>query len=133
MAKVFINGTFDIIHPGHLAMINYAKSLGEFLLIGIDSDYRVKNLKGPSRPINNEYARKLLLENLKAVDQVKIFNTDQELIDMITDSDFMVKGSDYIDKPIVGIEACKKLVFFDRINEYSSTKTIESIVNRRCM
>lgn len=130
MTKVFINGTFDIIHPGHLAMINFAKSLGEFLFIGIDSDVRVKQLKGSSRPINDQHTRKLLLENLKAVDQVQIFGTDQELIDMIKQCDIMVKGSDYKDRPVIGREVCKELVFFDRLNDYSSTKTIESIVNR---
>ena len=133
MTKVFINGTFDIIHPGHLAMINFAKSLGEFLFIGIDSDIRVKELKGPSRPINDQHMRKLLLENLKAVDEVQIFGTDQELIDMIKQCDIMVKGSDYRDKPVIGREVCKELIFFDRLNDYSSTKTIESIVNRRHM
>lgn len=133
MTKVFINGTFDIIHPGHLAMINFAKSLGEFLFIGIDSDVRVKQLKGPSRPINDQHMRKLLLENLKAVDQVQIFGTDQELIDMIKQCDIMVKGSDYKDRLIIGREVCKELIFFDRLNDYSSTKTIESIVNRRHM
>lgn len=133
MTKVFINGTFDIIHPGHLAMINFAKSLGEFLFIGIDSDIRVKELKGPSRPINDQHMRKLLLENLKAVDEVQIFGTDQELIDMIKQCDIMVKGSDYKYKPVIGREVCKELIFFDRLNDYSSTKTIESITNRRHM
>lgn len=130
MKIIFVNGTFDIIHLGHLALFNYAKSLGDFLLVGIDSDQRVKKLKGPSRPINNEFERKTLLENLKAIDKVQIFNSDQELIDIISTCDIMVKGSDYIGKPIVGEHVCKQIIFFDRINEYSSTKKIQSIINR---
>lgn len=130
MKIIFVNGTFDIIHLGHLALFNYAKSLGDFLLVGIDSDQRVKKLKGPSRPINNEFERKTLLENLKAIDKVQIFNSDQELIDIISTCDIMVKGSDYIGKPIVGEHVCKQIIFFDRINEYSSSKKIQSIINR---
>lgn len=130
MKIIFVNGTFDLIHLGHLALFNYAKSLGDFLLVGIDSDQRVKKLKGPSRPINNEFERKTLLENLKAIDKVQIFNSDQELIDIISTCDIMVKGSDYIGKPIVGEHVCKQIIFFDRINEYSSSKKIQSIINR---
>jgi D-beta-D-heptose 7-phosphate kinase/D-beta-D-heptose 1-phosphate adenosyltransferase len=130
MKKIFVNGTFDIIHLGHLALFNYAKSLGDFLLVAIDSDKRVKQLKGNHRPINNEYERKTLLENLKAIDQVQIFDTDQELIDIVSTCDLMVKGSDYIGKPIVGEHVCKQIVFFDRINDYSTTKKIQSIVDR---
>lgn len=130
MKKIFINGTFDIIHLGHLALFNYAKSLGDFLLVAIDSDARVKQLKGNDRPINNQIERKTLLENLKAVDEVQIFDTDQELIDIIATCDVMVKGSDYIGKPIVGEHVCKQIIFFDRINGYSTTKKIQSITNR---
>lgn len=130
MKKIFVNGTFDIIHLGHLALFNYAKSLGDFLLVAIDSDKRVKQLKGNHRPINNEYERKTLLENLKAIDQVQIFDTDQELIDIVSTCDLMVKGSDYIGKPIIGEHVCKQIVFFDRINDYSTTKKIQSIVDR---
>lgn len=130
MKKIFVNGTFDIIHLGHLALFNYAKSLGDFLLVAIDSDNRVKQLKGENRPINNQLERKVLLENLKAIDQVEIFDTDQELIDIISKCDLMVKGSDYIGKPIIGEQVCKQIVFFDRINEYSTTKKIQSIIDR---
>ena len=126
MKKVFVNGTFDVIHLGHIAMLNYAKSLGDYLIVAIDSDERVKQLKGPSRPINTVIERKTLLENLKSVDQVKIFHTDQELINIIETCDVMVKGSDYKDQPIIGQDIIE-IVFFDRIMEYSSTKKIQSI------
>ena len=77
--RVFVNGTFDIIHSGHLNLLSYAKSLGDVLYVGIDSDERVKQLKGSDRPINSEKDRKFLLENLKSVDQVNIFSSDEEL------------------------------------------------------
>ena len=130
MKKIFVNGTFDILHVGHIKLLRYAKSLGDVLIVGIDSDNRVSKLKGPSRPINSEYERWVLLSQLKPVDMVIVFNTDEELIDLIKDCDIMVKGSDYKDKPILGESDCKQIIFFDRIHEYSTTKKIEHIVNR---
>ena len=127
--KIVVNGTFDVIHPGHLALLNYAKSLGDFLIVAIDSDSRVSELKGPQRPINPQDERKQLLENLKAVDQVVIFNSSSELVDIIQQCAIMVKGSDYRGKSIIGEANCQ-VVYFDRINEYSSTKKIEHIANR---
>jgi len=127
MIKVLVNGTFDIIHLGHLELLNYAKSQGEYLLVAIDVDERVKQLKGISRPINNQFERKTLLENLKAVDEVRFFTTDEDLNDMIKECDKLVKGSDYKGKEIVGSEFCKELIFFDRIEQYSSTNKIETI------
>jgi D-beta-D-heptose 7-phosphate kinase/D-beta-D-heptose 1-phosphate adenosyltransferase len=128
--KIVVNGTFDIIHPGHLALLNYARSLGDFLIVAIDSDERVRQLKGPSRPINNQEERKELLENLKAVDQVVIFNTAAELVDIIKECAIMVKGSDYKGKSVIGEANCQ-VIYFDRINEYSSTKKIQYIISRR--
>ena len=128
--KIVVNGTFDIIHPGHLALLNYARSLGDFLIVAIDSDERVRQLKGPSRPINNQEERKELLENLKAVDQVVIFNTTAELVDIIKECAIMVKGSDYKGKSVIGEANCQ-VIYFDRINEYSSTKKIQYIISRR--
>ena len=96
------------------------------MTVAIDSDERVKQLKGDSRPINNMLERKILLENLKAVDSVEIFNSDQELVDILKTCDIMVKGSDYKDQAIIGQDAIE-IVFFGRIEEYSSTKKIMSI------
>jgi len=128
--KIVVNGTFDIIHPGHLALLNYAKSLGDFLIVVIDSDERVKRLKGTSRPINNQYERKLLLENLKAVDEVQVFDSNEQLVDIIKQCAIMVKGSDYKGKSVIGEANCQ-VVYFDRIDEYSSTQKIQDIINRR--
>jgi D-beta-D-heptose 7-phosphate kinase/D-beta-D-heptose 1-phosphate adenosyltransferase len=129
MKKVVVNGTFDVIHPGHLALLNYAKSLGDFLIVAIDSDSRVSELKGPQRPINPQYERKLLLENLRAVDQVQIFNSPDELISIIKECNIMVKGSDYKGKSIIGEANCPQVVYYDR-TEHSSTQKIQDIINR---
>ena len=131
MKKILVNGTFDIVHPGHLALLNYAKSLGNWLVVAIDSDRRVRELKGVDRPINNQHERQLLLENIRAVDQVLIFDSDQELVDIIRSCAIMVKGSDYRGQLIVGQDVCQELVFFERIHGYSSTEKIQHIANRR--
>ena len=132
--KIVVNGSFDIVHYGHLKLLEYAKTLynNSFLLVLIDSDRRIKELKGQDRPINSELERKELLSALRWVDDVKVFNSDLELINLIKiyQPDVMVKGSDYIDKHIIGAEYCKDIQFYDRIEPYSTTKKIQSITNR---
>lgn len=131
MTKIVVNGTFDILHPGHVEMLNYARSLGAYLLVLIDSDRRVKELKGNTRPVNSQRDRQFLLKNLKAVNDVWIFDSDKELVEKIKffTPDIMVKGSDYINTPIIGQEFVKRIEFYDRTN-HSTTKIIEHIVNR---
>ena len=80
MKKVFVNGTFDILHLGHLELLTFAQRQGDWLTVAIDSDRRVKQLKGHSRPINSMAERADLLRHLRAVDQVVVFDTDEELI-----------------------------------------------------
>jgi D-beta-D-heptose 7-phosphate kinase/D-beta-D-heptose 1-phosphate adenosyltransferase len=130
MITVFVNGTFDILHTGHIQLLNYAKEQGDHLIVGIDSDRRIKELKGDSRPINKQYDRWVMLKNLKAVDDVIVFDSDSELVNLVESCDIMVKGDDYRGKPIVGEEVCKKLIFFERVNGYSTTNTIQNIINR---
>jgi D-beta-D-heptose 7-phosphate kinase/D-beta-D-heptose 1-phosphate adenosyltransferase len=130
MKRVFVNGTFDILHMGHLELLEFAKSLGDFLVVAIDSDRRVRELKGPTRPINTEYERQQMLLAIRWVDRVYIFDSDAELISHITDCDVMVKGSDYRGRPIVGQDACPEIVFFERLEDYSSSKKIEDIISR---
>jgi rfaE bifunctional protein nucleotidyltransferase chain/domain len=129
MKRIFVNGTFDVLHVGHIYMLNFARSLGQHLTVAIDSDERVRRLKGPNRPINTVTERMILLKNLKAVDDVKVFDTDEDLIDIIKTCDVMVKGGDYSNLPIIGKEHIQ-VILFERINGYSSTEKIQDIVNR---
>ena len=133
MTKIIVNGTFDILHLGHLKLLEYARGFpNSYVLVLTDSDRRIKELKGNGRPINNEYERSSMLFALKYVDRVEIFDTDQELIDLIKkfEPDIMIKGSDYQDKPIIGAEYCKQIKFYDRLGNYSTTKTIQDITSR---
>jgi rfaE bifunctional protein nucleotidyltransferase chain/domain len=134
--KIVINGTFDVMHRGHIELLKAAKNyLGytdNTLLVLIDTDERVKQLKGTDRPINNQADRKALLEAIRYVDRVEMFNSDEELINWlkIYSPDVMYKGSDWRGKPIVGEAFCQSIYFYDRIEPYSSTKTIQDITTR---
>tara|TARA_Y100000992_G_scaffold170431_1_gene114581 strand:- start:136 stop:537 length:402 start_codon:yes stop_codon:yes gene_type:complete len=132
MKHIFVNGTFDILHPGHVQLLNYAKSLGDSLTVGIDSDRRVREKKGPTRPINSVGDRAYMLQNLEAVDYIVIFDSDEELERCIktVKPDIMVVGSDWKDKSVIGGMYAAELRFFDRIEEYATTKTIQSIIDR---
>ena len=133
MRKVFVNGTFDLLHRGHLELLNFARSLGDKVHVGIDTDRRVAEKKGPSRPIYNQEERKFFLENLKSVDKVHFFDSDLELEVLINfiQPDVMVVGSDWRGKSVIGSMYAAELVFFSRIGDYATTKTIESIIDRR--
>jgi D-beta-D-heptose 7-phosphate kinase/D-beta-D-heptose 1-phosphate adenosyltransferase len=130
---VFVNGSFDVLHRGHLLLFNYAKSLGDHLIVAIDSDERIKEKKGPSRPINSLLDRAFMLANLYDVDEVRTFGTDEELEELVKyyKPDIMIVGNDYKDKRVIGSEHAKELLFFDRIDGYSTTKIIQSITNWR--
>lgn len=133
MTRVIVNGSFDILHVGHLKLLEYARSWpNSYVYVLIDSDRRIKELKGSNRPVHNEYQRATFLAALKFVDRVDIFDSDQELVELIKnyDPDIMVKGSDYKDKPIIGAEYCKEIRFHDRLEQYSTTKTIQDIIDR---
>jgi len=125
--KVWVNGTFDVLHRGHIELFKYAYGFGE-VRVGIDLDERVKKFKGKDRPINTFEDRKYLIESIKYVDSVVGFGSDDELKQEIKKwgSTLMVIGSDYKDKKIIGSQLFDKIIYFDRIINYSSTKIINN-------
>ena len=126
--RVFVNGTVDILHRGHLELLRYAKSFG-YVIVGIDTDECIKEKKGPTRPIHNQEERKFLLENLKTVDEVIFFSSEPEFEELIKSlkPDIIVVGSDWKEKSTIKSYYDGELIFFDRMEEYSTTKTIERI------
>jgi rfaE bifunctional protein nucleotidyltransferase chain/domain len=129
---VFTNGVFDIIHRGHVAYLNEAKKLGDVLIVGLNSDSSVKQIKGDSRPINNENDRAYVLVNLKAVDFAVIFEEDTpyNLIKSIV-PDVLVKGGDWKPEDIVGSDIVLKsggrVLSLSYIDDYSTTGILKRI------
>jgi len=130
---VFTNGCFDILHVGHVKYLQIAKSFGDVLIVGLNSDASVKRLKGDSRPINVAQDRAYLLAALEAVDFVVPFEEDTpyNLIKMIA-PDTLVKGGDYKGKDVVGTEFARELKLVDFVDGKSTTKTIEKIQGQTC-
>ena len=130
--KVFVNGTFDLLHPGHIALLEWAKSLGDYLVVGIDTDDRVREKKGSTRPIYNQEDRGLMLIALSAVDEVTYFSSDESLEALVKDVKpaIMVVGSDWKDKSVIGSYWAAELKFFDRIEKYATSKTVQCIIDR---
>lgn len=124
---VWINGCFDVLHYGHFKLIQYAKSLGDKLIVGIDSDERVKQLKGDNRPFHTQTEREFNLRQIKCVDEVVVFNSEDELRNILDylEPDYFVIGSDYINKKIIGSEFAKEIKFFERIQNFSTTKLLD--------
>ena len=125
--RIWINGCFDVLHYGHFRMIEYAASLGEMLVIGIDSDERVKKMKGENRPFHTEAQRKFNLMQIKGVSNVVIFDSDETLrsqIELYKPNIFVI-GSDYVNKPIIGGNHADEIRFFDRITDFSTTKILK--------
>lgn len=129
---VFTNGCFDILHVGHIRYLSEARSLGDILVVGVNSDESIRNLKGPSRPINSLSDRALLLSELVCIDYVVSFKeqTPLKLIKMIM-PDILVKGGDYTLDTIVGssevIDAGGKVELLKFHDGYSSTNYIDKI------
>lgn len=129
---VFTNGCFDLIHPGHIAYLNEAASLGDVLVIGLNTDRSVKVLKGEHRPINDEFSRSQLIASMFFVDAVVFFD-EQTPIDLINalKPDVLVKGGDYQIDTIVGAKETLarggevKVLSF--LPGYSSTAIIDKI------
>lgn len=124
--RVFVNGCFDVLHRGHYELIQYASSLGE-LDVALDSDEKVSRDKGPDRPIYPLEDRVYQMCCLKGVNTVYTFNTREELENLIykIQPDILVVGSDWKGKEVVGSQYAREVRFFDRLGDYSTTKTIQ--------
>ena len=132
MKTVFVNGCFDILHLGHIKMLEYAKSLGDYLIVALDTDEKVKKAKGDSRPFNNLRDRKEFMLSIKYVDNVIEFSSDEDLVRILNSlkPDIRVLGSDWEGKKIVGENCVKDTRYFRRLDGYSTTKILESSTDR---
>ncbi|MBT4208816.1 adenylyltransferase/cytidyltransferase family protein [Candidatus Woesearchaeota archaeon] len=128
MIKVWTNGCFDVLHRGHIELFKYAKSLGDILIVGIDTDAKIRTDKGKGRPIHTLEDRIEMLNSIKYIDEVLQFNTTNELRNLVrvTLPDIMVVGSDWKNGQVIGREFTKELKFFDRVGDYSTTKIMEA-------
>jgi glycerol-3-phosphate cytidylyltransferase len=131
---VFTNGCFDLIHKGHIYLIRESKKLGDILFIGLNSDLSVKKIKGEKRPILKEEDRSFIIDNIKGVDYVVLFDeeTPEKLI-MEIEPDVLVKGGDYKEGEIVGAEFVKKkggkVIVIPYLEGFSTTEIIKRIRN----
>ena len=120
---IWVNGCFDVMHMGHIEMLKYAKSLGQTLIVGTDTDERVKSNKGPTRPLNNLALRVSFLEAIKYVDTVVTFGSDEQLNDLIRfyNADTMVVGEEYKGRRVVGGECVNNIIFYPKQYGLSTT------------
>jgi len=127
MKVIFTNGCFDMIHRMHVELLQFCKSRGDKVVVGLNSDSSVKRLKGDTRPIFNQEDRKFVLEAFESVDEVVIFDEDTpyELIKELK-PDEIVKGGDYEESEVVGNDIAK-VVLFNYIEKYSTTNTLSSL------
>jgi len=123
---IFTNGCFDILHVGHLQYLEQSKNLGDRLVVGLNSDASVRRLKGPSRPVNSQTDRKRMLEALRCVDEVVIFDEDTPY-DLIVSlqPDVVTKGGDYTAEDIVGY-GLAKVVVLPYVDGKSTTRILNN-------
>lgn len=126
--KVWVNGTFDILHKGHIELLKFANSYG-VVRVGLDTDDRIKKMKGELRPINKLSDRIIMMESIKYVDSVVSFGTDEELEYQIGQwsPDYIIIGDDYKNRRVIGSEIVPKIIFFEKISGYSTTDKINQI------
>lgn len=128
----FTNGCFDLLHPGHVQYLEDVRALGDFLVVGLNSDASVARLKGPSRPLQDERARAMILLGLRSVDAVVRFDEDTPL-ELITalQPDILAKGGDYTPETVVGREVVEarggRLVLIPFLPGYSTSTIVDRI------
>ena len=125
---VWCNGTFDILHPGHIELFKVRKSLGDKLIVATDTDEKIRQDKGSSKPVNNLCDRISMLQAIKYIDEVLYFGNRKELEGWIElySPDILLLGDDWKGGDVVGRQYAKEVKFLPRLN-YSTTKIIEKI------
>lgn len=128
---VWLNGTFDVLHMGHIKLFEYARSLDGEVHVGVDTDERIRSMKGDGRPVNNLWNRVDFLNSIKYIDKVHIFGSDEELTMTIKDLSpkWMVIGNDYVGKKIIGREHIGQVIFLPRYQGLSSSAIINGAHN----
>ena len=128
---VWCNGTFDILHQGHIQLFKIARSLGNKVIVATDTDEKIKADKGDHRPVNNLCHRVAMLEAIKYIDVVLTFGDRQELEDLIElyQPDILLLGDDWRDGDVVGWEHAGEVRYLPRVGGYASSKTIKRIKN----
>jgi D-beta-D-heptose 7-phosphate kinase / D-beta-D-heptose 1-phosphate adenosyltransferase len=123
---VFANGCFDLLHPGHISLLEYCATIG-YVIVGLNSDASVRRLKGPTRPIMNQDQRKYSLESCRFVDEVHIFDEDTplELIKKLR-PDYIVKGSEFRKDEVIGGEYAEVLLYTPT-HDVSTTKILNRV------
>ena len=130
---VFTNGVFDIIHPGHVELFEFAKQSGDLVIVGINTDESIKRLKGEKRPVFPLAERMEILEAFEFIDYIIPFSEDTplELIQALSRIDILIKGGDYTPDQVVGRkeveESGGKLLLFQFKSDYSTSKIIQKI------
>ena len=128
---VWTNGTFDILHPGHIELFKVARALGDKVIVATDTDEKIKKDKGFDRPMNDLCYRVAMLEAIKYIDVVHTFGSRQELEDLIQlyEPDILLLGDDWRDGDVVGWEYAGETRFLPRVGGYASSKTLKKIQN----
>ena len=131
MSIVWTNGTFDILHPGHIQLFKVARSLGDKVIVATDTDAKIKKDKGDHKPINDLSYRVAMLEAVKYIDVVLTFGDRAELEGLIQlyNPDILLLGDDWQGGDVVGIEHAKGVRFLPRVGGYASSKTVKKIQN----
>ncbi len=126
---VWCNGTFDILHPGHMQLFKVARSLGDKVIVATDTDEKIKKDKGEHRPVNDLCYRVAMLEAIKYIDVVLTFGDRQELEGLIQlyTPDILLLGDDWQGGDVVGIEHAKGVRFLPRVGGYASSKTLNKM------
>ena len=131
MSIVWTNGTFDILHPGHIQLFKVARSLGDKVIVATDTDEKIKADKGEHKPVNDLCYRVAMLEAIKYIDVVHTFGDRAELEGLIQmyNPDILLLGDDWRYGDVVGREHAKEVRFLPRVGGYASSNTIKRIHN----